>query len=205
MYKTISKEELTKILEDHKLWLSSDGEVGTRANLEGANLIRANLEGADLYGANLIEATLIGANLRVANLSGAYLRRADLRIANLEGANLSGTDLYGASLSDASLSGADLSGASLSGANLKRADLSGANLFQVQGKDILTFQARQHFAYACDGYIKIGCITKTVEEWLKEYKEIGTYRNYSKEEIIMYGDFIKLVSRRLKNVNSNGS
>ena len=64
-----------------------------RANLSGANLNEANLSEANLLGANLHEADLdcadlSGVDLREANLTGALLGRADLRRANLGGANL---------------------------------------------------------------------------------------------------------------------
>jgi len=58
----MNKEELQKILEEHKKWLD-DGEGGKRANLWGANLQRADLQRADLR-----EADLRGANLRRAKL-----------------------------------------------------------------------------------------------------------------------------------------
>jgi hypothetical protein len=94
----MTKEELSKVLEDHKLWLSGFG--GKKADLSRANLSRANLFRADLSGADL---------------SGANLSGADLYGANLYGANLSGANLYGANLSGANLSRAK---ANLSGANL---------------------------------------------------------------------------------------
>ena len=64
----ITKEELKTILEQHKLWLDSDGEKGKCANLSGADLSGADLSGADL---------------RCADLTGADLRRADLTDADL--------------------------------------------------------------------------------------------------------------------------
>ncbi|HHK5645552.1 TPA: pentapeptide repeat-containing protein, partial [Serratia marcescens] len=67
--------ELRKILDEHKLWVTSLRENGSRA---------------DLRGADLRDADLCGANLRGANLYGANLRGADLRGANLYGANLPG-------------------------------------------------------------------------------------------------------------------
>ena len=56
------------------------------ANLVRANLVRANLDGANLYGANLVRANLDGANLYGANLDGANLYGANLYGANLDGA-----------------------------------------------------------------------------------------------------------------------
>ncbi|WP_302463741.1 pentapeptide repeat-containing protein [Hafnia paralvei] len=75
--------DLRKILDEHKIWIESFRENGSRADLRGANL-----RGADLRGANLS-----GANLRDANLRDAYLRGADLSGADLSGADLSGADL----------------------------------------------------------------------------------------------------------------
>ena len=58
----------------------------------------ANLEQAQLVRANLREANLRGADLRAADLRRANLRGADLRAANLRKANLSGGDLRAADL-----------------------------------------------------------------------------------------------------------
>ena len=71
--KIYTKEELNKILENHKKWLKGNNK-GKRANLRGANLRGANLICADLRGANLGEADSYEADLR-----GAYLIDADLR------------------------------------------------------------------------------------------------------------------------------
>lgn len=51
--RTISKQELDKILDNHKLWLSSGGEKGERANLRCANLSSADLSYANLRSADL--------------------------------------------------------------------------------------------------------------------------------------------------------
>ena len=71
--------KLKEILEQHRLWIETNGVQGKCANLE-----YANLEYADLLDANLG-----GANLRGANLNGTKLRGAKLNGANLEDANLS--------------------------------------------------------------------------------------------------------------------
>jgi len=87
---------VNQILENHRLWLSTDYTKG--ADLQGAYLQGANLQGAYLQGANLQ-----GANLQGANLRGAYLQEA-----NLQGANLQEANLRGAYLQEAYLQGADL-------------------------------------------------------------------------------------------------
>ncbi|EBC1772285.1 pentapeptide repeat-containing protein [Salmonella enterica] len=156
----MNSADLSKILEEHKVWITSMRESGSRADLCGANLY-----GADLCGANLRGADLRGANLRDANLYGA----------DLCGADLCGADLCGANLCDANLRGADLRGANLCDANLYGANLCDANL---RGADLpdLTFVilGEKYFISITNGeYVRAGCQNHTVEEW----------RKYSKQEI----------------------
>ncbi len=151
----MNSADLSKILEEHKVWITSMRESGSRANLCGANLRDADLYDANLYGANLRDADLYGADLRDANLRGA-----DLRDANLRGADLRDANLYGANLRGANLRGADLCGANLRDANLP--DLT----FVILGE--------KYFISITNGeYVRAGCQNHTVEEW----------RKYSKQEI----------------------
>ncbi|EBQ2845001.1 pentapeptide repeat-containing protein [Salmonella enterica] len=156
----MNSADLSKILEEHKVWITSMHESGSRAylrdaNLRGANLCDANLRGADLCDANLRGANLRGANLRGADLCDANLCGADLRGADLRGANLRGANLCGANLCDANLCGADLRGADLP-------DLT----FVILGE--------KYFISITNGeYVRAGCQNHTVEEW----------RKYSKQEI----------------------
>ncbi|HHK8126477.1 pentapeptide repeat-containing protein [Serratia nevei] len=146
--------ELRKILDEHKLWVTSLRENGSRADLRGADLRDADLCGANLRGANLYGANLRGADLRGANLYGANLRGADLRGANLYGADLCGADLRGADLRDADLCGANLRGANLYGANLP------GHTFVIMGE--------LYYLQISNGeYVRAGCQNHTVEQWRK--------------------------------------
>ncbi|EBG2634326.1 TPA: pentapeptide repeat-containing protein [Salmonella enterica subsp. enterica] len=139
---------LSKILEEHKVWITSMHESGSRADLRDADLC--------------------GANLR-----GAYLRDADLCGANLRGANLCGANLRGAYLRDADLCGANLRGANLCGAYLRDANLRGANLCDADLPD-LTFVilGEKYFISITNGeYVRAGCQNHTVEEWRKYSKQ----------------------------------
>ncbi|ENQ6385901.1 pentapeptide repeat-containing protein [Salmonella enterica] len=171
----MNSADLSKILEEHKVWITSMRESGSRADLRGANLYGADLCGANLCDADLYGANLCDANLRGADLCDANLRGADLRGANLRGANLCGADLCGANLCDADLCGANLCDADLCGANLCDADLCGANLCGADLPD-LTFVilGEKYFISITNGeYVRAGCQNHTVEEW----------RKYSKQEI----------------------
>ncbi|ELV8915426.1 pentapeptide repeat-containing protein [Salmonella enterica subsp. enterica serovar Typhimurium] len=139
----MNSADLSKILEEHKVWITSMRESGSRADLYGADL-----RGADLRGANLCDANLCGANLCGANLCDTNLRGADLYGANLCGANLCGADLYGADLRSADLYGADLP------------DLT----FVILGE--------KYFISITNGeYVRAGCQNHTVEEWRKYSKQ----------------------------------
>ncbi|EBV8488438.1 pentapeptide repeat-containing protein [Salmonella enterica subsp. enterica] len=161
----MNSADLSKILEEHKVWITSMHESGSRAYLRDADLCGADLRGA---------------NLRGAYLRGAYLRDADLCGANLRDADLRDADLCGAYLRDADLCGADLRGANLCGAYLRDADLCGADLRGANLCDAylpdLTFVilGEKYFISITNGeYVRAGCQNHTVEEW----------RKYSKQEI----------------------
>ncbi|EIB3840225.1 pentapeptide repeat-containing protein [Salmonella enterica] len=144
----MNSADLSKILEEHKVWITSMRESGSRADLRGANL----------RGANLCDADLRGANLRGANLCDADLRGADLRDADLFGADLLGANLRGANLRGANLRGANLCGANLCGADLP--DLT----FVILGE--------KYFISITNGeYVRAGCQNHTVEEWRKYSKQ----------------------------------
>ncbi|EDV4797388.1 pentapeptide repeat-containing protein [Salmonella enterica subsp. enterica] len=171
----MNSADLSKILEEHKVWITSMRESGSRANLRGADL-----RDADLCGANLCDADLCGANLCGADLCGADLCGANLRDANLCDADLCGANLRDANLCGANLRGADLRDADLCGANLRDANLCGANLCgaDLRGADLpdLTFVilGEKYFISITNGeYVRAGCQNHTVEEW----------RKYSKQEI----------------------
>ena len=133
--------ELKEILDQHRLWIQSNGAEGQRANLG-----YADFTGANLIGANLMNASLSGADLRYANLSGADLGGANLEGANLWGADLNGASLHSANLVNANLTRANLTGANLTGANLTGADLDSANLTNAILPDI--------------SWIKAGCLVQ---------------------------------------------
>ncbi len=90
--------ELAAVLDQHRIWVESGGDEGTKADLSGVNLESADLTGVNLQGAILQRANLRNADLSMANLRGASLVQADLCNANLLGAELRGADLMGATL-----------------------------------------------------------------------------------------------------------
>lgn len=61
--KSISTDELSNILKEHKKYLVSWGKEGKMADFSGANLRGADLNGAYLFGADLSGADLSGAKI----------------------------------------------------------------------------------------------------------------------------------------------
>jgi len=165
----MNKEELKSVLDSHLKWVNGELD-GKRAYLREADLRGADLQGAYLRGADLQGADLRGAYLQGADLQGAYLRGADLRGADLQGAYLRGADLRGAYLQGADLRGADLREADLRGADLREADLRGAYL---QGA-VMPMICRWSHGIV-DGMIKIGCKTKSIEDWDKFFESDKVY------------------------------
>jgi len=96
----------------------------------------------------------------------------------------------------ADLSGSDFHRANLSESDLRGAKFYGANLSFCKG--VMSFTGEKHlliyFKTGDEYYFKIGCITKTAKEWLREFKEIGEEHYYG-SSINIYGDVIKLFSQ----------
>ena len=90
--------DLAEVLDQHKIWVESGGESGSKADLCSVNLAHADLTGVNLQGAFLNKANFRGADFSLANLRGASLVQADLRDTNLLGTELRGANLMGATL-----------------------------------------------------------------------------------------------------------
>ena len=124
---------LAEILELHKRWLDSQGEVGEQAVLPGAQLDDADLTDAKLRRANLNKATLKRADLLLVDLRGASLLRANLENATMLGAQLAEANLQGAFLKGVvGLHDSQLAGTNLFGAVLPEPGSVSARLKQVQ-------------------------------------------------------------------------
>lgn len=136
----INQEELEQILEQHELWLDSNGQVGQKADLSYINLERVDLSDVDLRNAYLRHARLYGVDFQGTDLQDADLALSDLQCANLqdailENANLLGCDLQYINLQGAILKNADLFSCNLQGANLQHAYLEKAKLQDANLQD----------------------------------------------------------------------
>ena len=85
----MKQSKLNYILDQHKLWLESNGNKGKKANLAYVNLTNANLSGTNLTGADLY-----CANLSYADLTNAYLSGTNLTEANLTDSILNSKWMY---------------------------------------------------------------------------------------------------------------
>ena len=72
-----AKEAIKVVLEQHRLWIVSDGYQGTRADFQGADLEGANLYGANLQNADLEDANLENAHLRFACMGGTIFEKKE--------------------------------------------------------------------------------------------------------------------------------
>lgn len=67
----MNSADLSKILEEHKVWITSMRESGSRADLRGANLRGANLYGADLPDLTFV---ILGEKYFISITNGEYVR-----------------------------------------------------------------------------------------------------------------------------------
>jgi hypothetical protein len=156
----MKKEEIDKVLENHKLWRSSQKKDGACANLSGVDLSFAYLRDANLCDADITGVDLYGADLRDADM-----RLADLSGTDLRGADLIGTVLIGANLRDVNLLGANLLGANLLGVNLRGA--KNIQSFQC-GKSSRVCYAVRH---ADCVMFQIECFWGTSEQAIEKIRE----------------------------------
>ena len=201
--RTITKEELKKALDSHKLFLITNGEEGKIANfsntnlsgadLRGAYLSYANLDGAEISYADLRGADLSYANLSEANLFNANLREGNLFNADLRGAYLSYAYLSGADLGNTNLRGADLDGADLGNANLRGADLRGADIESViSDLEIFIFSFKEYNVSIVGDMVKAGCQEHSIDQWFAfSKKEIAEMDG--KESLKFYPMLLKTI------------
>lgn len=193
-------ETLASILEQHRLWVDSNGQSGKRADLS-----RIDLHGANLVEVNLIEANLVGTGLRGANLFGANLLGADLLGADLRGANLCGTSLLGANLVGADLRNADLRNADLREAYLREADLRNVDLREVNLEGInLISNFFEGYSLVTDNLQrKLQSSEKTINH-LKTILHIAQSKTEkNKEEIEELKEKLKSEQEKLDNILNN--
>lgn len=67
----MNSADLSKILEEHKVWITSMSESGSRANLCGADLCGANLRGANLPDLTFV---ILGEKYFISITNGEYVR-----------------------------------------------------------------------------------------------------------------------------------
>ena len=150
--------EFSKIVENHKRWLTSKGEAGIQADFtkylgdefwtddnrriiiqrkkfdldcfifNKIDLRQAKLAHVSLQGASLINTQFQNANLQSANLNGVTAVNANFEDANLDNASLQGVDLRSSKILGATLRNTNLQGACLDGLDLRKINLQGANL-----------------------------------------------------------------------------
>lgn len=102
LMKQFSKDELSKMLEQHQLWLDSRGYKGKRFKFY---LPRIDLNYIQLASSNLQHACLANCHLLCANFSDTNLSKSDMSNATLIGYNFQNADLSHVSLYGANLRG----------------------------------------------------------------------------------------------------
>jgi len=140
----ISKNEIEKMLDNHKKWLEKNEENFVSIKLrqddpksfKNFSELRADFSYADLSGVDLSNAQLYGAIFCNTNLRGAILDRADLRRCNFTRADLTEVSLQKALASHSVFTGstlikAKMAGAQMFGSIFRESNMSKANLHKA--------------------------------------------------------------------------
>ena len=149
----LSKNEIEKILEEHRKWLA-DRKEGSCADFSGRNISGYDFHGQDLSfavfnGCCADKANFKGTVLKKAQMIGAAFISADFSGANLEGADMMKAKIIHSNYEDAKLSSADMYSATLWNNSMENADLTGANLLCARLGDTVFDEAILSEANLC--------------------------------------------------------
>ena len=86
--------------------------------------------------------------------------------------------------------------ADLTGADLRGADLRGAEGITLP---VITITGSIHSVFYMDGKIIIGCVEKTVAEWILDHEKTGKENNYTDAQIKEYKKYIDLIAMHEKD------
>ena len=117
-------EELEKILQDHQIWLKSNGEKGERADLRNLDFSNSADLTALLRHYSLKNADLSHTDFSNQDLSGVIFKGAKLENANFNGAKLNNAHMENISADRINLSYADISNAYFDGAVIQHAQMN---------------------------------------------------------------------------------
>lgn len=171
------KDNEAEVIAAHKLWVETDGRVGSVADFNGARLQYKHmpdvvLRFSDFRCADVSESSWFKADLRYANFAHSQLRRTCFSHANLGYANFKFTECFQtdfafANLEGASFYGADLRGAFFIGANTKDAMFRGAKVLfeEPANTEVVIETVGPYLVIAHDDTLKIACSLYTFSEW----------------------------------------
>ena len=141
-YKSLSVDEISRLLKNHGHWVVTGGAKGERLCLDGVDIA--------------------GANIETKSLAGAILRRCNLSSLKLNGKIFDMADLSYSSIVGSNLEGASLRGANLRGADLSKSILRSARFDQMPLEASRQWSANLDQAILCDADLTGASFTKSV-------------------------------------------
>ncbi len=144
----------------------------------------AKISGGDFWGGNFWRGNFWGGNFWSGDFRGGNFWSGDFR-----GGNFSGGDYRGGNYRGGNFRGGVI-----------RGGVYEVTLLQIQGS--------RHFCYlekTDEGglLLGIGCRKYTIDEWKKQYSQIGADENYSLDEIAEYKEYILMYDRLYQPASKN--
>jgi uncharacterized protein YjbI with pentapeptide repeats len=112
--------DVRRILDSHKLYLSTDGSNGDKADFSFSVVEGFDFSGLDLGDVYFQESILIRCCFNNSFLADCHFSRTLVPMTSFEKANLIRADFYRSDMSESTFLGADLTGAQFQKCNLRR-------------------------------------------------------------------------------------
>lgn len=174
-----TQQLINESIQDHKLWIDSDGKEGNCLTLKLVDLRKKDFSGLNLSNANFIEC-----NLRDVNFSNCNLRNSNFFYSDLSFVDFRNTDLKCANLMITDMGGVKLTGANLYDCELMGAKLSSSGIFSIttMGMTVTLNHPKQ---------IQIGDMIYSPEYWLENTSTIAIKNRQKEDEIEKYRKYIE--------------
>ena len=220
------KEDFDTEIDAHEKWLGEEFDPDTplRVFSTSDTLVDMSLYGRNFSRAHFHNTHFIRCNFKQVNLRGAHFEKCTFFDCNFFGAHFEGARMESCMVTCSEFNAVRFDEKSvLYSTCFESTPMTSTDLTLPQVRNIVTdFPARKDcyddivstFSYQRDFgiakcfHIRIGCERHTIAHWVAHYKEIGKEAGYSKHQIRMYGQWIKMIKKerdRVKKINTESA
>jgi hypothetical protein len=203
----MTQQEFDEKMELHAEWMLSGGSraiftgddlVGI--DLEGVNFIYARFENIDAYGiSDFKKCNFRGVGFYGCRFHDAAFTNCDMRDTSFHRSKLIGSSFKECRLDGVEFEFCDLYGSQFINNAEATIDFKWCDTRNITGADIHVIDLGIHHRINyINGFVTIGCQRHRIEDWVKNYKEIGEEHLVNKDEIELYGQAFRFLLEKYK-------